>query len=32
LLATGGPYRRLWHIQGMLEDEIERDLSGASNS
>ncbi|MEX2287832.1 MAG: ABC transporter ATP-binding protein [Planctomycetaceae bacterium] len=29
LLATSGPYRRLWKIQGMLEDEMERDLSGA---
>jgi len=32
LLAAGGPYRRLWQIQGMLEDEIERDLSGSRNS
>jgi ATP-binding cassette subfamily B protein len=32
LLAADGPYRRLWNIQGMLEDEIERDLSGATES
>jgi len=32
LLSTDGPYRRLWNIQGMLEDEIERDLSGATES
>ncbi len=29
LLAMSGPYGRLWQIQGMLEDEMERDLSGA---
>jgi ATP-binding cassette subfamily B protein len=29
LLAASGPYRRLWQIQGTLEDEMERDLSGA---
>ena len=29
LLATDGPYQRLWNIQGLLEDEIELDLSGA---
>jgi ATP-binding cassette subfamily B protein len=32
LLAEEGPYRRLWNIQGALEDEIERDLSGASSA
>jgi ATP-binding cassette subfamily B protein len=32
LMASEGPYRRLWNIQGLLEDEIERDLSGASSS
>jgi ATP-binding cassette subfamily B protein len=31
LLAIEGPYRRLWNIQGMLEDEIERDLTGAAH-
>ena len=30
LLAEEGAYRRLWTIQGMLEDEIERDVSDAS--
>jgi ATP-binding cassette subfamily B protein len=30
LLAEEGPYQRLWRIQGMLEEEIERDLSEAS--
>ena len=30
LLAEKGPYRRLWKIQGMLEDEIKRDVSEAS--
>ncbi|HUG70449.1 MAG TPA: ABC transporter ATP-binding protein [Pirellulaceae bacterium] len=30
LLAVNGPYRRLWRIQGTLEEEIERDLSGAA--
>lgn len=29
LLAVDGPYRRLWTIQGDLEQQIERDLSGA---
>jgi ATP-binding cassette subfamily B protein len=28
LLEADGPYRRLWHIQGALEDEIKHDLSG----
>ncbi len=32
LLAVDGPYRRLWSIQGTLEDEIERDLSGATDA
>ncbi|MHC4847488.1 MAG: ABC transporter ATP-binding protein [Planctomycetota bacterium] len=32
LLAAEGPYRRLWNIQGALEDEIERDLSGAGTA
>lgn len=31
LMASDGPYRRLWRIQGVLEDEIERDLSGVSS-
>lgn len=31
LLAAEGPYRRLWNIQGALEDEIDRDLSGAAH-
>ena len=30
LLATDGSYSRLWNIQGALEEEIQRDLSGAS--
>ena len=30
LLAADGPYRKLWSIQGTLEEEIERDLSGAA--
>lgn len=30
LLAVNGPYRRLWRIQGTLEEEMERDLSGAA--
>jgi len=30
LLAEEGPYQRLWTIQGMLEDEIKRDVSEAS--
>jgi ATP-binding cassette subfamily B protein len=29
LVAANGPYRRLWEIQGALEEEIERDLEGA---
>ncbi len=29
LLAEEGPYRRLWKIQGTLEQEMERDISGA---
>lgn len=29
LIATEGPYRRLWTIQGALEREIETDLVGA---
>jgi ATP-binding cassette subfamily B protein len=29
LVAADGPYRRLWEIQGALEEEIERDLEGA---
>ena len=29
LLATDGPYSQLWNIQGLLEDEMQRDLSGA---
>jgi len=32
LLAEEGPYRRLWRIQGALEEEIERDLSGAETA
>lgn len=28
LLRADGPYRRLWNIQGALEDEINLDLSG----
>lgn len=28
LLSAQGPYRRLWSIQGDLEDQISRDLSG----
>ena len=30
LLAEEGPYRRLWTIQGMLEEEIERDVNEAA--
>lgn len=30
LLAVDGPYRRLWTIQGDLEEQIERDLAGAA--
>ena len=29
LLGEDGPYRRLWHIQGDLEEEIDNDLPGA---
>lgn len=29
LLAAEGPYARLWNIQGMLEEQIEHDLSTA---
>ena len=32
LLKAAGPYQRLWHIQGDLEAEIDRDLSGAVGS
>lgn len=32
LMAANGPYRRLWNIQGVLEEDIERDLSGAPRS
>jgi len=32
LLATEGPYARLWNIQGTLEEQIEHDLSGARKS
>ena len=32
LLAAEGPYSRLWNIQGALEEEIHRDLSGAARS
>lgn len=28
LLREAGPYRRLWSIQGALEDELRRDLTG----
>ncbi|MBC8354805.1 MAG: ABC transporter ATP-binding protein [Planctomycetes bacterium] len=31
LVAADGPYGRLWAIQGTIEDEIERDLSGAAD-
>lgn len=31
LLRADGPYARLWHIQGMLEEQIEHDLSGAES-
>ncbi len=30
LLESGGPYSRLWKIQGMLEEEIEHDLAQGS--
>ena len=29
LMAAEGPYRRLWNLQGTLEDDLERDLSAA---
>ena len=29
LMAEEGPYRRLWKIQGTLEQEMQRDISGA---
>jgi ATP-binding cassette subfamily B protein len=29
LLAAAGPYQRLWHIQGTLDEEIEQDISEA---
>ncbi len=32
LLAADGPYRRLWEIQGTLEKEMERGISGAPQS
>lgn len=32
LLRSDGPYRRLWRIQGTLEDEISRDLSGGQGA
>jgi ATP-binding cassette subfamily B protein len=32
LFAIEGPYRRLWDIQGALEEEIERDLQGAAEA
>jgi ATP-binding cassette subfamily B protein len=32
LLSVDGPYQNLWKIQGMLEDEIQHDLSGAPQS
>ena len=32
LLATDGPYQRLWTIQGTLEQEMERDISGVPPS
>jgi ATP-binding cassette subfamily B protein len=32
LLASEGLYRRLWAIQGALEEEIERDLEGAARA
>jgi len=31
LMTEDGPYRRLWNIQGTLEDELERDLSKAGS-
>ena len=32
LIRVDGPYARLWKIQGLLEDEIEHDLSEATQS
>jgi ATP-binding cassette subfamily B protein len=32
LLQVPGPYRRLWNIQGTLEEEIDRDLAGAART
>jgi ATP-binding cassette, subfamily B, bacterial len=32
LLSVKGPYQKLWNIQSDLEEEIERDLSGAKKS
>jgi len=32
LMAVEGPYRRLWKIQGALEEELEQDLLGAARS
>jgi ATP-binding cassette subfamily B protein len=31
LMAEDGPYRRLWNLQGTLEDELERELSTAES-
>lgn len=31
LLHVEGPYRRLWTIQGSLDDEIEREVTGATD-
>ena len=32
LVASAGQYRRLWDIQGAMEEEIERDLEGAAQA
>ena len=32
LIREEGPYRRLWQIQGALEDEIEADLMHAAEA
>ncbi len=32
LIAQPGPYRRLWEIQGALEDDLRSDLSAASDT
>jgi len=32
LIAQPGPYRRLWEIQGALEDDLQSDLSAANGS